>query len=129
MPLSASHIEELKEQLIADGELLGQHVRDTLGHGADAHGDTGDCSASLAGTELAFGLEEHEHSLLQEIEGALERIKSGTYGICQECGEEIPFARLKAIPTALRTADCQEKLDRDKDGGFMSGRTPVFARR
>lgn len=34
------------------------------------------------------------------VEAALERIESGLYGICEECGEEIPLKRLEANPAA-----------------------------
>lgn len=129
MPLTANQLEQLKQQLLAEHAQLGKYVQKLVGHGADSHGDTGDCSASLAGAEFAFGLEEHEHQLLRDIDAALKRIEDGTYGVCEECGEEIPFARLTAIPTARCTADCQEKLDREKDNGIMPGRAPIFARR
>ncbi|MBT4815474.1 MAG: TraR/DksA family transcriptional regulator [Lentisphaerae bacterium] len=129
MPLTTEQLEQLREQLVAEGEKLGAHVRDVVGHGADPHGDAGDCSASLAGAEFAFGLEEHEHELLQEIDSALKRIEAGTYGVCHECGEEIPLARLNALPTARCDADCQERLDRESPGGPTAGRGPVFAKR
>lgn len=48
---------------------------------------------------------------LEEIKVALKRIELGTYGICAECGDEIPAARLKAIPMALYCTDCQEYID------------------
>jgi RNA polymerase-binding transcription factor DksA len=41
-----------------------------------------------------------EVSELQEVRQALGRIASGTYGVCQECGEPIPVERLRAFPTA-----------------------------
>ncbi len=44
---------------------------------------------------------EHEFELkLQDIDGALEKISKGTYGICEKCGEPIVEERLKANPAA-----------------------------
>ncbi len=51
---------------------------------------------------------------LQDIEGALQRLRSGKYGACSECGAEIPPARLRAMPFAERCRDCQEVADADR---------------
>jgi DnaK suppressor protein len=48
---------------------------------------------------------------LQGIEGALQRVQSGEYGVCAECGAEISAARLRAVPFAERCRDCQELAD------------------
>ncbi|SPQ01847.1 DnaK suppressor protein [Candidatus Sulfobium mesophilum] len=46
---------------------------------------------------------------LRDIEEALRKIEFGTYGICDDCEEEIPIGRLNVMPFALRCVDCQEK--------------------
>ncbi|WP_303909340.1 TraR/DksA family transcriptional regulator [Thiohalomonas denitrificans] len=54
---------------------------------------------------------------LRHVEIALERMNEGTYGICDECGIEIPFERLDAYPTAIRCIEDQEiyeKLYRER---------------
>lgn len=48
---------------------------------------------------------------LAEIRVALERITQGTYGICAECGDNIPTKRLEALPFAMYCTDCQEYVD------------------
>ena len=42
-----------------------------------------------------------------EVFEALDKLKSGTYGICVDCGKKIPESRLKAKPEAIRCIDCQ----------------------
>ena len=42
------------------------------------------------------------------INAALAAIENGTYGICRDCGEEIPEGRLKVVPGATRCRPCQE---------------------
>jgi DnaK suppressor protein len=49
---------------------------------------------------------------LTQIEAARERAAEGRYGLCADCGEPIPRARLEANPTALRCADCQGRRER-----------------
>jgi DnaK suppressor protein len=43
---------------------------------------------------------------------ALERLKEGEYGICEECGEPIAPARLRAMPEVTTCVRCQDRLER-----------------
>ncbi len=42
---------------------------------------------------------------------AIEKMEEGTYGICDDCDEEIPQERLEKIPAALRCIPCQDKFE------------------
>lgn len=53
----------------------------------------------------------------EQVERALERLRDGTYGICEGCGRRIPEARLKYQPAATRCVECQAHWDR------LNGRT------
>lgn len=53
---------------------------------------------------------ERERQTLQEINTALERMKTGQYGICDNCGAEIPAARLRALPWARYCLRCAEQM-------------------
>lgn len=50
--------------------------------------------------------------LLVDIDEALRKIGDGTYGICEECGEEISEKRIAVLPTATFCVDCQEHRER-----------------
>ena len=52
-------------------------------------------------------LEEREQKLLKKIDEALERIAAKTYGICERCGDEIPYQRLKARPVTTFCIACK----------------------
>lgn len=47
---------------------------------------------------VALAMLSAEQDALREIEAALQRLRTGTYGVCEETGQTIPSARLKAIP-------------------------------
>ena len=49
---------------------------------------------------------------LRGIDEALRKIDEGTYGICEECGEEISEKRLSVLPTAILCVDCQEHKEK-----------------
>ena len=57
-------------------------------------------------TEMA--IEDFREEEVEEIKAALQAIEDGTYGRCQVRGEEIPYERLEALPTALT---CIEHAD------------------
>ena len=60
--------------------------------------------------ELNLALLENEDQLLDEVNDALERIDQGTFGRCENCGQEIPRERLKALPYARYCIRCARLL-------------------
>jgi RNA polymerase-binding protein DksA len=54
---------------------------------------------------------------LREVQAALLRMKDGTYGECIDCGNDIPFARLNANPSASRCIACQERVEASQRRG------------
>lgn len=76
-----------------------------------SHGDLVDLSTNYSEHETRLGMAEHERNRLAEITTALQKIEEGTYGICSKCGQEIPEARLNAMPTAKLCLVCQSKLE------------------
>jgi len=57
--------------------------------------------------QMALANQQQSTQLLQRIELALQRIESGEYGFCFQCGEPIAFERLRAQPFAGLCIDCQ----------------------
>jgi len=56
-------------------------------------------------------IRDRERKLIGKIRDALERIENGTYGICEECGEEISEARLKVRPVTTYCIDCKKRQE------------------
>lgn len=61
---------------------------------------------------ISLELTSREYHILRQIERALEKIDESTYGVCDVTGEEIPLARLEAVPYATMTVKAQEKLEK-----------------
>ena len=74
-------------------------------HQADAGSDAYD-------RDFALNLLSQEQDALYEIDEALKRIESGTYGICEMSGKPINHERLEAIPFTRYTVECQSQLER-----------------
>jgi DnaK suppressor protein len=61
--------------------------------------------------DLEFTLDARESAELDAVDAALQRIEAGTYGVCTDCGADIPAARLHAAPETPRCISCQDKLE------------------
>ncbi|KXK38312.1 MAG: General stress protein 16O [Candidatus Hinthialibacteria bacterium OLB16] len=112
MPLNKKQIDELKGLLLKERDEILKGIRKGNSSEASMGGDLVDQSTDLSEREMELELAEHDRERLLEIEDALHRMTDQTYGICLESGEEIPFERLKAVPTAKYTVRCQEILER-----------------
>lgn len=112
---------------------LTQRLDDSLEKGQDTLTDISDLKvrfsdemdqASLS-SDMGFALRirDREVKLKRKIRDALERLKDGTFGICEECGEEIPLKRLKARPVTTLCIECkkeQEAAERMRAPNFQS---------
>lgn len=54
-------------------------------------------------------IRDREAKLIKKIKKALERIDSGSFGICETCGEEISIERLRARPVTTQCIECKTK--------------------
>lgn len=61
---------------------------------------------------VSLQVSDEEYKVLRQIDRALEKIDENTYGICDISNEEIPIARLEAIPYATMTVKAQEMLEK-----------------
>jgi len=59
-------------------------------------------------------IRDRERKLIGKIKEALERINDGSFGICDECGEDISEQRLKARPVTTLCIDCKKKQEKDE---------------
>jgi DnaK suppressor protein len=60
--------------------------------------------------EFTLSLLQNQEQALKEITEALERVRQGTFGRCEECAGAIPKARLHALPYTRHCVACARKL-------------------
>lgn len=72
-------------------------------------GDSGDVSLADAVADLNILRADRQIHELRDIDGAFARMKAGEFGVCTECGVDIPAQRLLAYPTAKRCMACQQR--------------------
>lgn len=85
--------------------------------GPKTSGDMVDAALDSAHDEISSQLAEVESRELAQIENALERMRSGQFGVCEACGIGIPMARLNALPYATFCIKCQREAERDGTAG------------
>src|SRR3989344_8474335 len=117
MPLKKSDIARFKKRLEEMKAQMAELMRDVSQevktpeeakvysqHQADEGTDDFDRNISLQ-------VSDEEFKILRQIDRALEKIEENTYGICDISGEEIPLARLEAVPYATMTVKAQEMFE------------------
>ncbi len=108
-------IEGFRKRLEDRQRELRQTMTRTAQDGRDADlesaQDIADRAANSYNKEFLFSQSNNERQLLQMVDGALSRIREGTFGECISCGTEINPKRLEAVPWTQRCIGCQEKLE------------------
>jgi len=90
-------------------------------------GDLADQALDEREREFTLLLTDREKEKLFAVDEALEKLRKGTYGICEECGESITLRRLAALPLAKLCLDCQTGLEKEKKLVEEEETTPVPA--
>jgi DnaK suppressor protein len=103
------HLQDLRDQLLLKAGKLAQEATESVAtfsmHMADAGTDSFD-------RDFALSMLSSDQDALCEIQEALRRIETGTYGVCEVTGKPIPKARLEVIPWARFCARAQGQLER-----------------
>jgi DnaK suppressor protein len=125
--MSEGQLEHFRKILTAWKRELMFEVDRTVHHMQDEAANFPDPN-DRATQESEFGLElrtrDRERKLLRKIEAALSRIDDGSYGFCDETGEEIGLKRLEARPVATLCLEAQERREvaerqfRDRDDRY-----------
>jgi DnaK suppressor protein len=71
--------------------------------------DPTDRASLEADRNFMLRIRDRESKLILKVKKALARIEIGTFGICESCGEDISFDRLKARPVTTQCIDCKTK--------------------
>lgn len=103
---------------------LTQRLNESLAKAHDTFADISDLkdtpSDEMEGASLssdmgfALRIRDREAKLIGKIRDALERLEDGTFGICEECGEEIPLKRLMARPVTTLCIECKKEQEAEE---------------
>ena len=106
---------DLRDELVGVRDGLGEDEREIEGQDEDAtETDSGDMSRTIFDREMDASVREQIERRLGDVERALEKIEDGTYGVCDDTGENIPKGRLEAVPEAIRTVEAQQRFETER---------------
>lgn len=101
---------QMRAQVLAGIEHDAQYNREgTKDEGMDAY----DLASEERDRDISLILSDRDRLKLQAIDDALERIKSGSYGLCEVCELDIAEERLKALPFTRLCISCQSDQERE----------------
>jgi DnaK suppressor protein len=124
MSLSKQKLAQIKGQLITRREELVTEIRQGTSEMIEEDpfcADSLDQAAADMDRGLAVQMKNRERELLAEIDTALRRLESGTFGDCSSCGEEVGEMRMRAKPSTTLCITCQAELESER------GRIPRWA--
>lgn len=118
MGLTKEQVEEFKQRLLQMKRHLVHALEDSTKEVKKPDEATGysqhqaDQGTDDFDRQLSLELTSNEFAVLRQIDRALDKIAENTYGICDVSGDEIPIARLNAVPYATMTVKSQELFEK-----------------
>jgi DnaK suppressor protein len=115
----SNRLEELRKYLIKRREAIVKEAKEEIAKYisgenrqlVDTALDDGDWAVVDISEDINLMRLGAHRKALHDIDESLRKIKEGTYGICEECGEEISGKRLQVMPTASLCISCQENKE------------------
>ena len=105
--------EELRAQIVREINVIQNEHLSGAEYQTQATADQFDMAQDMVNKSVSDSLRNKSKARLQAMKKALHRIDNDPdYGHCEGCGEEVPFARMKAVPTATHCVECMERAGR-----------------
>lgn len=98
---------ELHKRLLREVETAEEALREDVDKpGEISSVPTHPADEDVEGLDAEIAIAHNQEFLLEQVEAALERIRTGTYGVCEQCGRAIDAERLRAVPYASACIEC-----------------------
>lgn len=104
-------LEKQKADILSEAE---HTLNNKLSTEKESFPDPTDQAVAELDNNFLLRLRGREQKLLKKIEDAISRIDSGTYGICESCGEKISIKRLEARPVTTLCIDCKTRQEQEE---------------
>ena len=105
-----SRLEGRRDELLASARAELRELQNVSDDGSNSWDDERDEVDTMTDYMNALLLD-HAGEELEQINHALECLRDGEYGHCEECGRRIPMERLRAMPFATHCVHCQEERE------------------
>jgi DnaK suppressor protein len=108
------HFRKLLSSMLEEAQQKGDSTLEELTDSNEVFADPADRATAESDRSFTLRIRDRERRLIRKIQAALQRIDDGSYGICEDCGEEIGVPRLKARPVTKLCINCKSKQEEDE---------------
>jgi DnaK suppressor protein len=113
--LSSRYLEQIRQLLQDKKKALTDHLQTELSElerpEKRHRSDLEEMASDTHDTDSLCQIMDIEATQITQIDLALRKIDNGTYGVCEDCGDEISLARLEALPFASQCIACKRKSE------------------
>lgn len=100
--------------MLEEAQQKGDSTIEELTDSNEVFADPADRATAESDRAFTLRIRDRERRLIRKIQAALQRIDDGSYGVCEECGDDIGVARLKARPVTRLCINCKSKQEEDE---------------
>lgn len=108
------YFRELLQNMLAEAQQKGDATIDEMTDSGEVFADPADRATQESDRTFTLRLRDRERKLIKKIRSTLDRIDDGSFGICEDCGEEIGVPRLKARPVTKLCIHCKSKQEEEE---------------
>lgn len=105
----------LLASMLAEAQVKGDATLEELTDNNEVCADPADRATMESDRAFTLRIRDRERRLIKKIRQALERIDDGSFGVCDECGEDIGVPRLKARPVTKLCINCKSRQEEDEN--------------
>jgi DnaK suppressor protein len=108
------YFRKLLASMLEEAQQKGDNTLEELTDSNEVFADPADRATAESDRSFTLRIRDRERRLIRKIQAALQRMDDGSYGVCDDCGEEIGVPRLKARPVTKLCINCKSKQEEDE---------------
>jgi len=113
-PADIEYFRDLLKKMRDEIQKKGEDTIEDMTEDVQVYADPADRATAESDRAFTLRLRDRDRKLIRKINEALERIEDGSFGICEECGEEIGIPRLKARPVTTLCIKCKSRQEEEE---------------
>ncbi|MDR3320299.1 MAG: RNA polymerase-binding protein DksA [Desulfovibrio sp.] len=104
----------LLTNMLEEAQQRGDSTLEDMTDSNEIFADPADRATAESDRAFILRIRDRERRLIHKIQLALQRIDDGTYGVCEECGEDISIPRMKARPVTRLCINCKARQEENE---------------
>ena len=113
-PKDVEFFRELLNGMLQDILKKGEETIEDMTDTVEVYADPADRATAESDRAFTLRLRDRDRKLIKKINEALDRIDDGSFGVCEDCGEDIGIPRLKARPVTTLCIECKSRREEEE---------------